>query len=161
MAEDADIEVYSAQSPLGSAIVGARPGEQRTYSIPSRDNVAVTLLDAVPHGLSHTNGLDHSRFHREGADTAAQQPLATSKDQPRDSTTLRTHPNVSATTGSSSKSAGLNIDHHGATFGQQQIVGNVPTDPPTQCRAQHERLRNNMIHSAIEVRHQQPRQLQA
>jgi hypothetical protein len=50
-AEDADIEVYSAQSPLGSAIVGARPGEQRTYSIPSKDNVAVTLLDAVPHGL--------------------------------------------------------------------------------------------------------------
>ncbi|MGY4650707.1 transcription elongation GreA/GreB family factor [Mycobacterium sp. URHB0021] len=50
-AEDADIEVYSAQSPLGSAIVGARPGEQRTYSIPSKDTVPVTLLDAVPHGL--------------------------------------------------------------------------------------------------------------
>lgn len=49
--EDADIEVYSAQSPLGSAIVGARAGEQRTYSIPSKDSVPVTLLDAVPHGL--------------------------------------------------------------------------------------------------------------
>jgi transcription elongation factor GreA len=49
--EDADIEVYSAQSPLGSAIVGARLGEQRTYSVPSEDNVRVTLLDAVPHGL--------------------------------------------------------------------------------------------------------------
>ncbi len=49
-AEDADIEVYSAQSPLGSAIVGARPGEQRTYSIPSSDDVPVALLDAVPHG---------------------------------------------------------------------------------------------------------------
>jgi transcription elongation GreA/GreB family factor len=49
--EDADIEVYSAQSPLGSAIIGARPGEQRTYSIPGKDNVGVTLLDAVPHGL--------------------------------------------------------------------------------------------------------------
>jgi transcription elongation GreA/GreB family factor len=49
--EDADIEVYSAQSPLGSAIVGARPGEQRTYSIPNNDSVPVTLLDAVPHGL--------------------------------------------------------------------------------------------------------------
>ena len=34
-AEDADIDVYSMQSPLGSAIAGARPGEQRTYSIPS------------------------------------------------------------------------------------------------------------------------------
>ena len=73
-AEDADIEVYSAQSPLGSAIVGARPGEQRTYSIPSKDNVPVTLLDAVPHGDTHTNAFGHSRFHREGADTAAQQP---------------------------------------------------------------------------------------
>ena len=49
-AEDADVEVYCAQSPLGSAIVGARPGEQRTYSIPSSDNVPVALLDAVPHG---------------------------------------------------------------------------------------------------------------
>ena len=49
--EDADIEVYSAQSPLGNAMVGARPGEQRTYSIPSDDSVPVTLLDAVPYGL--------------------------------------------------------------------------------------------------------------
>ena len=49
--EDTDIEVNSAQSPLGIAIVGARPGEQRTYSIPSKDSVPVTLLDAVPHGL--------------------------------------------------------------------------------------------------------------
>jgi len=49
--EDSDIEVYSAQSPLGSAIIGARPGEQRTYSIPSNESMPVTLLDAVPHGL--------------------------------------------------------------------------------------------------------------
>jgi transcription elongation factor GreA len=49
--EDADIEVYSAHSPLGNAIVGARPGEHRTYSIPNNDSVPVTLLDAVPHGL--------------------------------------------------------------------------------------------------------------
>ncbi|AEV70848.1 transcription elongation factor [Mycolicibacterium rhodesiae NBB3] len=32
--EDADIDVYATQSPLGSAIAGARSGEQRTYSIP-------------------------------------------------------------------------------------------------------------------------------
>jgi len=47
--EDADIDVYSMQSPLGSAIVGARPGEQRTYSIPSGANLPVTLLKAVPY----------------------------------------------------------------------------------------------------------------
>ena len=51
--EDADIDVYSMQSPLGSAIVGARPGEQRTYCIPSGANLPVTLLKAVPYGM-HT-----------------------------------------------------------------------------------------------------------
>ena len=49
--EDADIDVYSMQSPLGSAIAGARPGEQRTYSIPSGANLPVTLLRAVPYGM--------------------------------------------------------------------------------------------------------------
>ena len=51
-AEDADIEVYSLQSPLGRALAGASPGEQRTYSIPSGANVPVTLLKAVPYGTA-------------------------------------------------------------------------------------------------------------
>ena len=34
-AEYGDMEVYSIQSPLGAAIVGARPGERRTYTLPS------------------------------------------------------------------------------------------------------------------------------
>jgi transcription elongation factor GreA len=50
-AEDADIDVYSMQSPLGRAIAGARPGEQRTFSIPSAANLPVTLLKAVPYGM--------------------------------------------------------------------------------------------------------------
>jgi transcription elongation GreA/GreB family factor len=50
-AEDGDVEVYSMQSPLGSAIAGARPGEQRSYSIPSGVNLPVTLLQAVPYGM--------------------------------------------------------------------------------------------------------------
>lgn len=49
-AEDADMEVYSPQSPLGSAIVGARPGEQRRYYIPNGAKLSVTLLGAVPYG---------------------------------------------------------------------------------------------------------------
>jgi transcription elongation factor GreA len=49
--EDADIDVYSMQSPLGRAIAGARPGEKRTYSIPSGANLPVTLLKAVPYGM--------------------------------------------------------------------------------------------------------------
>jgi transcription elongation factor GreA len=49
-AEEPDMEVYSLQSPLGSAIAGASPGEQRTYSIPSGAEVSATLLNAVPYG---------------------------------------------------------------------------------------------------------------
>jgi transcription elongation GreA/GreB family factor len=49
--EDANIDVYSLQSPLGSAIAGARVGQQRTYSIPSGANLPVTLLKAVPYGM--------------------------------------------------------------------------------------------------------------
>ncbi len=52
-AEDADIDVYSMRSPLGRAIAGAHVGQQRTYSIPSGGNLAVTLLKAVPYGM-HT-----------------------------------------------------------------------------------------------------------
>ena len=51
--EDADIDVYSMQSPLGRAIAGAHVGEQRIYSIPSGANLPVTLLTAVPYGM-HT-----------------------------------------------------------------------------------------------------------
>jgi len=50
-AEHVDIDVYSMKSPLGSAIAGARVGEQRTYSIPSGADIPVTLLKAVPYGL--------------------------------------------------------------------------------------------------------------
>ncbi|MCV7282491.1 GreA/GreB family elongation factor [Mycolicibacterium flavescens] len=52
-AEHGDIEVYSVQSPLGSAILGARPGEQRTYRLPSGAELSVTVLAAVPYGM-HT-----------------------------------------------------------------------------------------------------------
>lgn len=54
-AEDTDIDVYSMQSPLGSAIAGAHVGEQRTYSIPSGANIPVTLLKAVPYGLRNSS----------------------------------------------------------------------------------------------------------
>jgi transcription elongation factor GreA len=50
-AEYADMEVYSIESPLGAAIVGARPGQQRTYSLLSGATLTVTLLKAVPYGL--------------------------------------------------------------------------------------------------------------
>lgn len=54
-AECADMEVYSSQSPLGAAVTGARPGERRTYRLPTGAALTVTLLNAVPYGL-HTAG---------------------------------------------------------------------------------------------------------
>ncbi len=49
--EDVDIKAYSMASPLGRAIAGARPGDQRIYAIPDETGRLVTLLEAVPHGL--------------------------------------------------------------------------------------------------------------
>lgn len=46
-----DIEVYSTQSPLGAAVVGAVPGQRRTYRLPSGATVSITLLAAVPYGV--------------------------------------------------------------------------------------------------------------
>jgi transcription elongation factor GreA len=51
-AEDPGTEVYSIQSPLGAAILGARPGEDRTLRLPDGTELSVTMLAAVPHGLS-------------------------------------------------------------------------------------------------------------
>lgn len=48
--EDGDLEVYSPESPLGRALTGARPGEQRSYPVPSGAELPVTLLEAVPYG---------------------------------------------------------------------------------------------------------------
>ncbi|MCV7379918.1 hypothetical protein BST11_15160 [Mycobacterium alsense] len=48
-AEGAAITAYSMASPLGRVIVGARPGDQRVYSIPHEGGRVVTLLEAVPY----------------------------------------------------------------------------------------------------------------
>lgn len=50
-AEHGDMEVYSTQSPLGAAILGAKPGEQRAFKLPSGGDLSVTMLTAVPHGM--------------------------------------------------------------------------------------------------------------
>jgi len=67
--EDTDIDVYSMQSPLGSAIAGAHIGEQRTYSIPSGANLPVTLLEAVPYRMytPKSRSATASSGRREGA----------------------------------------------------------------------------------------------
>ncbi len=55
--EGADIKVYSMASPLGRSIAGARPGDQRIYSIPNETGRLVTLLEAVPYEAYQTKGV--------------------------------------------------------------------------------------------------------
>lgn len=40
-----DMTVYSAQSPLGQALTGAKPGETKTYNAPNGRAIALKLLD--------------------------------------------------------------------------------------------------------------------
>jgi len=44
-----DIDVYSAQSPLGSALHGKKVGDSATYALPSGRQVSVEVVDAVPY----------------------------------------------------------------------------------------------------------------
>ncbi|MGI9093321.1 MAG: transcription elongation factor GreA [Mycobacteriales bacterium] len=51
MTMTSDIEVYSAASPLGRALTGARTGDSREYTMPSGKTMKVTLVKAEPfHG---------------------------------------------------------------------------------------------------------------
>jgi transcription elongation factor GreA len=51
-AVDGDLEICSPQSPLGRALLGAVPGEQREYRTPDGTLLRVSLLEAVPHRSS-------------------------------------------------------------------------------------------------------------
>ena len=43
------LEVYSPNSPLGSALIDAKVGESRTYTVPNGNTVKVTLVSAEPY----------------------------------------------------------------------------------------------------------------
>lgn len=43
------MDVYSPESPLGLAIIGAREGEERTYLTPRGQSITLTLVKAVPY----------------------------------------------------------------------------------------------------------------
>ena len=47
--EGIDIDVFSPQSPLGQAIVGARTGQTVTYETPAGKAVQVEIVEAVPY----------------------------------------------------------------------------------------------------------------
>lgn len=44
-----ELDVYSVHSPLGAALLGAVPGEQRGYRLPRGGTMSVTLVSAVPY----------------------------------------------------------------------------------------------------------------
>lgn len=46
----ASIEVFSTESPLGSAIVGKRIGESASYDLPNGKTVQVEILSVKPYG---------------------------------------------------------------------------------------------------------------
>jgi transcription elongation factor GreA len=41
-----DMDVYSEQSPLGSAVMGAKVGEEKSYTAPNGKNITVKVLKA-------------------------------------------------------------------------------------------------------------------
>lgn len=46
---DGSLEVYSPASPLGSALLDAKVGDSRTYTVPNGTTVKVTLVSAEPY----------------------------------------------------------------------------------------------------------------
>ncbi|MBB4930556.1 transcription elongation factor GreA [Lipingzhangella halophila] len=51
-AVEEETAIYSPESPLGAALLGARQGEQRSYQTPNGKTFTVTLLDARPYNPS-------------------------------------------------------------------------------------------------------------
>ena len=46
--EDGKIDVFSPESPLGAAILGAKKGDTVTYTAPNGKDLQVEIVDAVP-----------------------------------------------------------------------------------------------------------------
>jgi transcription elongation factor GreA len=44
-----DMTVYSAQSPMGQALTGAKPGETVSYTAPNGNQISLELVSAAPH----------------------------------------------------------------------------------------------------------------
>jgi transcription elongation factor GreA len=48
-AAHSDITVYSAQSPMGQALTGAKPGDAVTYTAPNGRDISLELKDVKPY----------------------------------------------------------------------------------------------------------------
>ena len=49
MAGDTALQVYSPQSPMGSAIIGTRRGDKVDFAAPNGKKLKVEIVDAVPY----------------------------------------------------------------------------------------------------------------
>ncbi len=49
-----ELTVYSPESPLGQAIVGAKQGDQRSFQAPNGKTIRITLVSAQPYGEQHS-----------------------------------------------------------------------------------------------------------
>lgn len=58
---DAELEVYTVNSPLGGALHGATPGEKRSYPLPGGGIQSVTLVAATPFGAHQAAGAGSPR----------------------------------------------------------------------------------------------------
>ncbi|MGD1171539.1 transcription elongation factor GreA [Mycobacterium seoulense] len=81
--EGADVTVYSTLSPLGHAIAGARPGEQRIYPLPDERGRLVTLLEAVPYEMYVAKNPGHRPPPRRNGDPRAPETTTTTDKQPK------------------------------------------------------------------------------
>ncbi len=50
IADGTDLDVFSAQSPLGAALIGRKPGEETSYVAPNGKEITVKVLHAEPFG---------------------------------------------------------------------------------------------------------------
>ena len=48
VAGDTDLDVYSEKSPLGSAILGRKPGDSASYTAPNGKEISLKILSAEP-----------------------------------------------------------------------------------------------------------------
>ncbi|KRE30892.1 gramicidin biosynthesis protein [Mycobacterium sp. Soil538] len=65
---DDELDVYTVYSPLGSALLGAKPGRQCSYRLPTGRSQRVTLLAAVPFGAHRSDSTDSPAFAHPGPD---------------------------------------------------------------------------------------------
>jgi transcription elongation factor GreA len=49
VSDSTDLEVYSARSPLGQALTGAKEGDTVSYNTPTGKTLSVTLISARPY----------------------------------------------------------------------------------------------------------------